>query len=132
MSNSTEQDKEQHIIAKPLNNPGRVAQGHKLAALMKKRKEEEQRNSSGDSSISSTVPSTVASTGSSTTAVLGGTAAVIFVIIGGFAVYYFKQHGIQQPDKSEQPVEIADRLAAQHEHRASKKVQQKLDIYKMH
>lgn len=136
MSDSTQQGAEQHIITKPVKNPGRVAQGHKLAALMKKRKEE-LRHSSGDSSISGISSSTSSSTSASTsssTAMLGATAVTVIVIVGvGIWYKFFKQQ--QQPEKSSEqppPVEVADRLEAPQGHCASKKVQnKKIDIFKM-
>ena len=53
-------DEEKKTITRE-KHPGRVAQGHKLAALMKKRKEEILRNKE-QSTEQSTVPSTVQST----------------------------------------------------------------------
>ena len=62
-------------------HPGRVAQGHKLAALMKKRKEEILRNKE-QSTVQSTGQSSVQSTGQSNDTYVYGVGILAVLAIG--------------------------------------------------
>ena len=89
-------EEEKKIITRE-KHPGRVAQGHKLAALMKKRKEEILR-SKEQSTVQSTVQPTVQSTVQSTihpndTYVYGvGILAAIAIVVCAFFTYQAKNN----------------------------------------
>ena len=67
-------------------HPGRVAQGHKLAALMKKRKEEILRNKE-QSTVQSSVQSTVQSTEQSNDTYVYGV-GILAVLAIGVCIFY--------------------------------------------
>ena len=73
-------------------HPGRVAQGHKLAALMKERKQELVKNKDSEvsSSTDSSTDKALASHVGSAMSNFGLYGGIIFLIVGG--IYYFYTH----------------------------------------
>ena len=77
-------------------HPGRVAQGHKLAALMKKRKEEILRNKE-QSTVQSSVQSTVQSTEQSNDTYVYGVGILAVLAIG--VCVFFRYNTFQPKNK---------------------------------
>ena len=106
-------EEEKKVITRE-KHPGRVAQGHKLAALMKKRKEEILRSKeqstvqpTEQSSVQSSVQSTVQSSVQSNDTYVYGVDMLAVLAIGVYVFFAYSQTKNKKQDN--------DRPTAQHE-----------------
>ena len=104
----TEEEEKKTITQE--KHPGRVAQGHKLAALMKNRKEEILRNkeqstvqSTEQSSVQSTEQSSVQSTVQSNDTYVSGVGMLELLAIGVCVFFTYNKKVHEEPIKPETP-----------------------------
>ena len=104
-------NKEQPSVVTKEKHPGRVAQGHKLAALMKKRKEELKQNSMSEQQTEQSSEQLTEPQSQTSTVVYSGAALAIVVVIG-VALYVYRK----KPAPPSNPAAVQDPVGHEVQH----------------
>ena len=89
-------------------HPGRVAQGHKLAALMKQRKEELKQNKKSEQETAQSSELTQEPQVNSSHKALYASGGAVIIVVGAVAWYFFLRKDVKDPKPKGPPLPKKD------------------------